>query len=66
MKIHVPFFGLYLRRIIGYAQMVYCQFICLLADPDFIQPALIPTPYANHGGQDVPVYAIGPMSPHVS
>ncbi|VDM31385.1 unnamed protein product [Hydatigera taeniaeformis] len=29
----------------------------------YMQQALVPLPYASHGGDDVGVYAIGPMSP---
>ncbi|XP_072048827.1 alkaline phosphatase, tissue-nonspecific isozyme-like [Amphiura filiformis] len=32
------------------------------ADPNFIQSSSVPTTSGNHGGQDVPVYAAGPMA----
>ncbi|XP_072035051.1 alkaline phosphatase-like [Amphiura filiformis] len=32
------------------------------ADPDFVQPALFLRPKSPHHGQDVPIYAIGPMA----
>ncbi|XP_072028161.1 alkaline phosphatase, tissue-nonspecific isozyme-like [Amphiura filiformis] len=31
----------------------------LFADPDFVNPALIPTKYENHGGQDTAIFATG-------
>ena len=41
--------------------IVFISFI-FAGDPEFVQPALFPTYLANHAGQDVPIYAIGPMS----
>ncbi|XP_072049663.1 alkaline phosphatase-like isoform X2 [Amphiura filiformis] len=32
------------------------------AHPDFVQSASVPKTYSNNGGQDVPVYAAGPMA----
>ncbi|XP_072016314.1 uncharacterized protein [Amphiura filiformis] len=32
------------------------------AHPDFVQSASVPKSSSNHGGQDVPVYAAGPMA----
>ena len=51
--------------IVHVGQRLDCASLCfvgsflLIADPEFINPALIPTKYENHGGQDVATYATG-------
>ncbi|XP_072028874.1 alkaline phosphatase-like [Amphiura filiformis] len=33
-----------------------------ISDPEFLNPALIPTKFENHGGQDVAIFATGPRA----
>ena len=43
-------------------ELTVSETLYISADKDFMQPAHVPGIAETHGGEDVPIYAIGPMS----